>query len=399
MMRIPDSASTSISLARHFALTRSSTIASMTPSIPKLDFSLVFALVFAALLPVALAGCGPQKLENLESGSVEAGPVESAESNAEYNAVAMILDGREITVAEVDEHMKDQFMEEFSRQSNDKQFEMREKAARDLVRSIVIGAEAKKRGISPDELSEEIANAVPKPTSEEIATWYKANQSRLRGARLEEISSQIDELLMNERRAKALDGFLGPKLEAMSWRMVLSPPRQDLESTRLSRGKADAPVTIMTFSDYQCPYCILAEPVLDEVLARYPEKVRIVHRHFPLDSIHPFARPAAEASMCADEQGKFWAFHQAIFDLSGKLVEGSMVKIGSDLGLDKDLLTSCIEERRFKDFVDADFAAGRAAGVTGTPAFFINGMTFTGSRDADEMSRQVDLELARIEGS
>lgn len=355
----------------------------------------IFRSALAILLMIAVAGCGPQKLEGAESDSVEAGPLEPSTGEE----VAIIIDGREITVAEVDEHLKDQFMEEFSRQPDDKQFAMRENAARDLVQSIVIGAESKKRAISADELFEEIANAVPRPTSEEIATWYKENQSRLGGSRLEDVSTQIDQHLTSERRAKALKDFLAPKLEAMSWRMVLSPPRQELASTRLFRGKADAPVTIMTFSDYQCPYCILAEPVLDEVLTRYPEKVRVVHRHFPLESIHPFARPAAEASMCADEQGKFWEFHQAIFNLSGKLAEGSLAKIGSDLGLDVEELSSCIENRRFKDFVDADFAAGRAAGVTGTPAFFINGITFTGSRDADEMSRQVDLELARIEGS
>jgi predicted DsbA family dithiol-disulfide isomerase len=375
MSRIPDSTSRRLSI--DFAQTLS------------------FVLLIAVLSMSALAGCGPQKLERPDTASVDAGPGEASQGDD----LAIILDGREITVGEVDEHMKNQFMKEFSKQPEDKQFSMRENAARDLVQSIVIGAEAKKRGISADELLEEIANGVAKPTSEEIATWYEANQSRLRDASLEDVSSQIDQHLSNERQEKALEDFLNPKLEAMSWQMVLAPPRQDLEPTRLSRGKADAPVTIMTFSDYQCPYCILAEPVLSEVLSRYPDKVRIVHRHFPLDSIHPFARPAAEASMCADEQGKFWEFHQGIFDLAGKLNESSLGEIGSDLDLDQDSLNRCIEERRFKDFVDADFAAGRAAGVTGTPAFFINGITFTGSRDADEMSRQVDLELARIEGS
>jgi predicted DsbA family dithiol-disulfide isomerase len=383
MIRISDS--TSRRLPFDFAYSPSFTPSS-SPSL---------VLFIAALSMMALAGCGPQKLEGSERASVDAGPKETSQGDD----LAIILDGREITVAEVDEHMKDQFMKEFSKQPDEKQFSMRENAARDLVQSIVIGAEAKKRGIGSDELLEEIADAVAKPTSEEIATWYEANQARLRGASLEDVSTQIDQLLSTERQAKALEDFLNPKLEAMSWRIVLAPPRQDLEPTRLSRGSADAPITIMTFSDYQCPYCILAEPLLAEMLSRYPDKVRIVHRHFPLDSIHPFARPAAEAAMCADEQGKFWEFHQGIFDLAGKLNENSLAKIGSDLDLDPDSLNRCIEERRFKDFVDADFAAGRAAGVTGTPAFFINGITFTGARDADEMSRQVDLELARIEGS
>jgi predicted DsbA family dithiol-disulfide isomerase len=266
------------------------------------------------------------------------------------------------------------------------------------MQKIVMDAEAEKSGVTTEALHEQIADSVADPTEEEIASWYAANQSRLQGRGLEAVEGQIHQHLLNERRTQALRNFLEPKFDAMSMRMVLSPPRVELVATRLSRGADDAPVTITTFSDYQCPYCILAEPILDEVLSRYPERVRIVHRHFPLDSIHPFARPAAEASMCADEQGKFWEFHQAIFNLSGKLADGSLAKIGDNLGLDADKLNSCIEERRFKDFVEADFAAGRTAGVTGTPAFYINGVVFSGARDADEMSRQINLELARIEG-
>jgi protein-disulfide isomerase len=135
--------------------------------------------------------------------------------------------------------------------------------------------------------------------------------------------------------------------------------------------------------------------VLAEVLDRYPDQVRVVYRHFPLDSIHPFARPAAEAAMCAEEQGKFWEFHDQIFALKGKIVEGSLAQIGSDLGLDTTALESCMTERRYQEFVQNDFLAGQAAGVTGTPAFFVNGIALKGARDANELSRIVDSELAR----
>ena len=133
------------------------------------------------------------------------------------------------------------------------------------------------------------------------------------------------------------------------------------------------------------------------MLARYPTDVRVVHRHFPLDSIHPFARPAAEAAMCADEQGQFWEFHDAIFARSGRLDEGSFAEIGSELQLDAASLQLCIDERRYQAFVETDFAAGKAAGVTGTPAFFVNGIALKGARDADQLSQVVDAELARIQ--
>ena len=361
-------------------------------------FSFACLLTLAAILAFTLPGCQPQDLDTTHS--VDAGPPSSTDASddgADGSAIALIIDGREVTVAEIHDYMKDQFLEEFLEQPEDRQFEMREGAARDLLQSHVIEAEAKKRGLTEEELFDEIASAVDDPTEEEIAVWYAKNQSRLRGAPFDDVKAQIKNHLGRERRAAALDDYLEAKLDALSWRLMLSPPRHELEATRLTRGSPEAPVTIMTFSDYQCPFCIRAEPVLTEVLSRYPDQVRVVHRHFPLDSIHPFARPAAEAAMCADEQGQFLAFHDAIFGKGGKLASGSLAQIGVDLGLDVASLNQCIEERRFKDFVEADFKAGQEAGVTGTPAFFINGISLKGARDADELSRYVDMELARIE--
>ena len=101
--------------------------------------------------------------------------------------------------------------------------------------------------------------------------------------------------------------------------------------------------------------------------------------------------------MCADEQDRFWEYHDGIFARRGRLEDGSLAEIASDIGLDTDVFSLCIEERRYKNFVEADFVAGQAAGVTGTPSFFLNGIKLKGARNADELSRYVDLELARIE--
>lgn len=352
----------------------------------------MLAITLASLGLLVLAGCNPR---DLSPDTVDAGPTSaSTEGGAD---IAAIIEDREITIGDVDEHMKDQFIEEFSRQPEDRQFEMRENAVRDLIQNHIVESEAKKQGKTPEVLVEEINNSAPEPTIEEITAWYSENQSRLRGAKLEDVASPIKDLMLKERRAEALREFLEPKLEALSWKIVLAPPRQELEVTRLARGPVDAPVTIVAFSDYQCPYCVRAEPVLAEVLKRYPDQVRLVQRHFPLDNIHPFARPAAEAAMCAEEQGKFWEYHDGIFERQGKLEDGSFAEIGSAVGLDDDAFNLCFEERRYKDFVEADFAAGQEAGVTGTPSFFLNGIKLTGARDADELGRYVDQELARLE--
>jgi protein-disulfide isomerase len=381
MMNTRDSISTLVSLSRLSNTESGSNRQSRT-----------LTLVWASLGLLVLAGCSPR---DLASTSVDTGPLAASGDEA----VAVIIEGQAITIEQIDEHMKDQFLEEFLRQPADRQFEMRETAVRDLVQRRVIEDEAKKQGKTSQELLDEIANGVPEPTIEEISSWYTENESRLRGAKLEDVASSIKELMLKERRAKAMSDFLDPKLEALSWKIVITPPRNELAATRLVRGPAEAAVTIMTFSDYQCPYCVRSEPVLAEVLERYPDQVRLVHRHFPLDNIHPFARPASEASMCADEQGKFWEYHDGIFALNGRLADGSLAEIASSIGLDEDAFSLCIEERRYKDFVEADFKAGQEAGVTGTPSFFLNGIKLKGARDADELSRYVDLELARIEAN
>jgi len=169
----------------------------------------MLAVALASLGLLVLAGCSPR---DLFSTSFDAGP----RALSKDEAVAVIIEGQAITIKQIDEHLKDKFLEEFLQQPEDRQFEMRETAARDLVQRRVIEDEANKQGKTSQELLDEIANSIPEPTTEEIASWYSENQSRLRGAKLEDVSSSIKELIWKERRAKAMSDFLDPKLEALS---------------------------------------------------------------------------------------------------------------------------------------------------------------------------------------
>ncbi len=340
-----------------------------------------------------LAGCGPLGLDKSPT-ETSGGKTSPAREGSEE--VALVLEGREVTVGEVHAWMQEQFIDEFLKQPDDQIYEMHEKAVRDLVQRHVIDEAAAERGVTPEALFEQVTAEVPEPTLEDVTEWYSVNQSRLRGARLEDVGGQIKDMLANERRSQAWADFVKPRIDALDWELVLEPPRKQLAATRLARGPADAAVTIMSFSDYQCPYCIRSEPVLAEVLDRYPEDVRLIHRHFPLDSIHPFARPASEAAMCAEEQGKFWEYHDAIFARQGKIEAGTLDDISEELGLDEEAFSKCVDERRYADFVQGDFMAGQQAGVTGTPAFFVNGIPLKGARDADALSRVIDSELERI---
>jgi predicted DsbA family dithiol-disulfide isomerase len=361
-------------------------------------FGATSAMTVIALLALALAGCGrvgPGATSDQGEGAGQAAG-HGMKARPGDDRVVGRLDGRDVTLGELHRYMQEQFLDELLRQPEAELYGMRERALRDMAQRHVIETAAAERGVTPEALFDEITAAAPSATPEDVSAWYAANESRLRGARLEDLAPRIQQLLDEEARSEAWQAFLEPRLEALDWAVTIEPPREQLEPTRLVRGNEDAPITLMTFSDYQCPYCIRSEPVLAEVLERYPEQVRLIHRHFPLDSIHPFARPASEAAMCADEQGRFWDYHDAIFARGGRLSAESFEEIGRELDLDLEALDACIEARRYREFVDRDFAAGEAAGVTGTPAFFINGIALRGAQDADAISAVIDAELARL---
>lgn len=161
-----------------------------------------------------------------------------------------------------------------------------------------------------------------------------------------------------------------------------------------SIGPSNAPITIVEFSDYQCPYCRRwHEQVYEPLLNAYPGKIRMVYRHLPLTSIHPDAFPAAEAAMCAGEQNAYWPFHEKLFS-SDALGSSVYTKYAEELGLDMDTFETCIKEGRFKDAIQADLDFAVNLGVRSTPTFFINGLAIVGAQPLDIFKQVIDKELA-----
>lgn len=162
-----------------------------------------------------------------------------------------------------------------------------------------------------------------------------------------------------------------------------------------SMGPADAPIVIVEFSDFQCPFCQrFYDQTFKQLMAAYPGKIRFVYRHLPLTSIHPEAFPAAEASMCANEQNAFWPFHDKIFENQDKLGSDLYLQIASDLKLNTSAFEDCVNTNKYKDQVqvDSDFALG--LGVQSTPTFFINGLALVGAQPLTAFNQIIDKELA-----
>lgn len=166
------------------------------------------------------------------------------------------------------------------------------------------------------------------------------------------------------------------------------------------RGNIEAPVTIIEYSDFECPFCGRFHQTMQQILADYPDNVRWAYKHFPLDQLHAQARPAAEASECIWEQkgsDGFWQFADSLFENQSRLGEELYKELAGNLGLNMDQFNDCVSSRKYKDKVEADYQDGIKAGVRGTPGNFVNGQSIPGAVPYSTLKEAVDQALADLE--
>lgn len=347
-----------------------------------------------ALLPLAFLGAlAVVGCSRADTGTKTPGTPAPAEPSAASEAAAMV-NGAPITMTDLEIWIKDDL---YRRETADKNptalFELRSDALERMISERLLEAEAKQRGLSVDALlQQETAKAAP-VDDERVKAFFEENKARVGNQTLEQLAPRIRQHLEQEARNETVKKLVGGLREAAGVTIALEQPRTQVAADGVSRGPADAPITIIEFSDYECPFCRRAEPTLKDVLARYPEQVRFVYRHFPLE-MHSRARPAAEAAVCAAEQGRFWEFHEKVFSGSG-FEESDFERYVVEIGIDPVKWKECRSTGRATSKVDADTAAGRAAGVSGTPAFFINGIMISGARPVEAFTKVIDAELAR----
>ena len=314
--------------------------------------------------------------------------------SSENDAIAARIGDEVVTVAEIDAKIKDDLLARETNNGNAARLhDLRTKALRAMLAERVLDAEAARRGISRETLIEEQFPLAP-VSDEEVQRFYTANVSRLRGAPLAQISDDIRQHLQTEARQEAIDAFVAERstVELARERMTLRPGGP-------SKGPDDARVTIVEFSDFQCPFCQRALPVLEEITKRHPEDVRVVYRHLPLDSIHPRARASAEAAACAREAGKFWEYHDLLFANNGALANEDLRGYAEELGMDLESFDECVATRRHAAEIQADVLEAQSIGVTGTPAFVVNGIVLFGLQSVEALDAVVREELARSEAA
>lgn len=173
-----------------------------------------------------------------------------------------------------------------------------------------------------------------------------------------------------------------------------TPTKVDIaaKDTDYIRGDKNAPVTMIEYSDFQCPFCKRVQPTIDKLLTDYKGKVKLIYRHFPL-SFHQYAQKSAEASECAGEQGKFWEMHDKIFENQDRLDVDSLKSYAKELGLNTSNFNKCLDDGKYAQKVKDDMTEGTKYGVKGTPATFINGQMISGAQPYDSFKSVIDSLL------
>ena len=282
-------------------------------------------------------------------------------------------------------------------------YDLKRRELDSLIAQRLFAQEAAKRGISVAALVDaEVTAKVSLVTEKEIEDFYQANKDRMRGDEAD-VRQKIRAFLQQQKLTTRREAFVESLRSQGKVIVRLQPPpaiRVEVPTEGAPiRGAADAPVTIVEFSDFECPFCKQTHPTLKQLLDRYPGKVRLAYRDFPLDSIHPQARRAAEAARCASDQGKFWEYHDVLFTQSPQLALEDLRRYAGQVGLDVTKFDGCLAAGVNKAAVQRDLDEGNRLGITGTPAFFINGRTLTGAQPPEAFTRLIEQELARIAAS
>jgi protein-disulfide isomerase len=279
--------------------------------------------------------------------------------------------------------------------ARDKQTVM-ENQLNQMIEDRVLTAEAKKRGTTTDKLVEdEVDKKVMPPADEAILKFYNDNKARINGS-FADTARDIRDYLMDHEREKVFNAFVDGLKKDYKVTSYMEPARTTVATAGYpSKGPANAAVTIVEFSDFECPYCGGFYPTLKEIEKNYKDKIRIVYRQFPLTSIHPHAMKAAEASMCANDQGQFWQMHDAMFSDQANLEVQDLKDKAAKLSLNTGTFNTCLDSSKYAALIKNEILEGAKVGVNGTPSMFINGRFLSGDQPYDDVAKLIEDELSR----
>lgn len=342
---------------------------------PLIPGVLVLFFALGVWLPACSAQDAAKKMDAKAAGS---------------NQVLAVVDGKPITEADVRASSAEQF-KALERDYEQKVHELLENSLDQAVQDRLLEAEAAARKITKEALLAEIK---PAPvTDADVDSFYEQNKAQIQRPK-EQIAAQIKSYLEQQGQQKARQEFFNKLEDKYKVEKKLEPVRIEVAATGPAKGPANAPVTIVEFSDFQCPFCSRLTPTLKQIEEKYGDKIRVVFRQYPLP-FHQNAQKAAEASLCAADQNKFWEMHDAMFANQQALAVEQLKAKAAELGLNADQFNSCLDSSKHAATIQADMKDGSAAGVNGTPAMFINGRFISGAVPLEQITSVIDDELRR----
>jgi len=312
------------------------------------------------------------------------------------SAVLATVGGRPITVGTIDERLKP-----IAYKLRLNTYSLAKQALDVTINDLLLLAEANRRNVPPEEIvRKEISEKVRTPTEADVAKFYAENKTRISGE-LPALSNQIASYLQEQDRQR-LEQALSDRLrKGADVRLLISEPPLPVQSISLDddpvRGDANAPVTIVEFTDFQCSSCAAMQPILEEVLKAYGPKVKLVVRDFPL-AMHANARKAAEAANAAHAQGKFFEYSALLLKRQNALDVPSLKKYASELGLDRARFDAALDSGKYAAEVRHDIEDGELYGIDSTPAIFVNGIALR-EMSAEALRALIDRGLAGVNPS
>ena len=316
----------------------------------------------------------------------------SAEDEASEQTIIAQVDSQPISLADVDRRIREQlFDEKFPAGKGDSAlYQARRDAIDEIVDERLLAQQSEAAQMTGEAwLAAQVAN-LPGVTDADVTAFFTQNQARFApGSTLEALSAPIREYLEKMQEEEVREKLREQAVVEIS----LPRERKTVAAVGYSLGPEDAPITIVEFSDFQCPYCSRVVPTIKEIAARYPDEVRIVFRHLPL-SFHAQARIAAYGSICAGNQGRFWEYHDLLFENQRALQREQLSAYATSLDLDMESFEACMSAPETEALVAADLAAAEELGASGTPAFFINGIFLNGAQPFEAFDRLIQEELA-----
>ena len=347
-------------------------------------------IILPLLVLLAIFGCNKMPQPAGTSPAATAPSEVTAPAPAGNPDVLAKIDGEPITDAEVSERVKNNLSRVESQI-----FDIKNEGLQDLIQEKLLAKEAEKRKMSVDELLKvEVEDKVEAPSEQELESFYSVAKQRFNNAPLEQVKDQLVQQIKGSKKNSLYSKFLAQLKEGSKVEVLMERPRIQVSvDDDPAQGPEAAPITMIEFSDFQCPFCKRTRPTIAQIMDTYKGKVRYVFRDFPL-SFHKNAQKDAESAECAGEQGKYWEYNTLLWDKQGSQEVDQLKQYAKEMGLNAGKFNECLDSGKFAKEIEKDAADGAAAGVSGTPAYFINGIFISGAQPFEKFQEVIDSELA-----